>query len=164
MLCLSDLGGQTEQELMGAERELKKCWLKGQSASRIHHGQRPAPASCLPATLSRGPQARAGIPLPCLDLPPGPCQVRDRCPYWPPLVYTHTSTLLIWKLTSSKRPPLSSSPCLSPRGSLWDWESLCPKPGGVLFISGWRGHSGSPDVGPELGMEGAPETAVQASS
>lgn len=105
LLCLSDLGGQAERELMGAERELKKCWLKGQLASRIHHGQRPAQASCLPATLSLGPQARTGIPLSCLDLPPGPCQVRGRCPYWPPLVHTHTSTLPTWKLTSSKRPP-----------------------------------------------------------
>lgn len=28
-LCMSDLGGQTEQKLMGAERDLQKCWLKG---------------------------------------------------------------------------------------------------------------------------------------
>ena len=80
------------------------------------------PLTSLPACkLLKGPQAQGGIPLPFLNWPPGPCQigavgrgevrVGGRAPCWPPFVHTHSCILP--QLTSSRRPPFSSSPCLS---------------------------------------------------
>lgn len=161
LLCTSDLGGQAKRELTGAERDLQKCWLKGQSASRIHHAQGAAPASCLPATFSWGLRPTLAFHCPaytCHQGLPGQGQVS----LLPPLVHTHTSILPAWKLTSSKRASLSSRPCLSPCVRVCSRESPCSK--GVLCASGWRGHSGSPDAGPELGMEGAPETVQSRAS
>lgn len=111
--------------------------------------RRMAPVPCLPATFSW-----VLGPLLALHYPAWTCArallgqgslLAPTCPY------PHIHPASPRSSPPLRGPPCSPRLCLSPFVSFCSWEVQFSEPVRVLFTSGWKEHSGNPDVGPELG-------------